>query len=135
MTYSPQLLAKYIQSQNINPTNKCFPIVGRINTITIYIYIQLQHIPPMYIFVLNIFWQQLYAVFACRICDFRVPIFQGPNLPHQHFPGAQFAGAQFAAKGPDLPGPNLPGPNLPGPNLPPSNFPGPNLPYPKFSGA
>ena len=60
-----------------------------------------------------------------RICDFRVPIFQGPNLPHQHFPGAQ-----FAAKGPDLPGPNLPGPNLP-----PSNFPGPNLPHPKFSGA
>ena len=39
LTYSPQLLAKYIQSQNINPTNKCFPIVGRINTITIYIYI------------------------------------------------------------------------------------------------
>ena len=32
----------------------------------IYIYIQLQHIPPMYIFVLNIFWQQLYAVFACQ---------------------------------------------------------------------
>ena len=53
-----------------------------------------------------------------RICDFRVPIFQGPYLPHQHFPGAQFAGArfagaQFAAKGPNLPGPNLPGPNLP----------------------
>ena len=43
-----------------------------------------------------------------RICDFRVPIFQGPYLPHQHFPGAQ-----FAAKGPNLPGPNLPGPNLP----------------------
>ena len=38
MTYSPQLLAKYIQSQNINLTNKCFSIVGRINTITIYIY-------------------------------------------------------------------------------------------------
>ena len=65
-----------------------------------------------------------------RICDFRVPIFQGPYLPHQHFPGAQFAGARFAAKGP-----NLPGPNLPGPDLPPTKFLGPNLPHPKFSGA
>ena len=70
-----------------------------------------------------------------RICDFRVPIFQGPYLPHQHFPGAQFAGARFAGARFAAKGPNLPGPNLPGPDLPPTKFLGPNLPHPKFSGA
>ena len=159
LTYSPQLLAKYIQSQNINPTNKCFPIVGRINTITIYIYIFNFNIFPQCIYLYWIYSGNNYMLYLrvslfCKtvfvtsgsqfsrgpIC--RTNIFQGPNLP-----------------GPDLPGPNLPprgpicrgpicrgpichhqifrGPicrtqNFPGPNLPGPNLPGPNLPGPNL---
>ena len=40
--------------------------------------------------------QQLAGNNQYDICDFKVPTFQGPNLPHQHFSGAQFAGARFA---------------------------------------
>ena len=120
LTYNPQLLAKYIQSQNINPTNKCFPIVGRINTITIYIYIQLQHIPPMYIFVLNIFWQH-YMLYL-RVSLFCKTVFVTS--------GSQFSRGPICRTN-IFQGPNLPGPDLPGPNLPPR---GP-IWHQKFSGA
>ena len=40
--------------------------------------------------------QQLAGNNQYDICDFKVPTFQGPNLPHQHFSGAQFSGAQNA---------------------------------------
>ena len=145
LTYSPQLLAKYIQSQNINPTNKCFPIVGRINTITIYIYNSIStYSPNVYICI-----EYILATIICCICVlvyFVKPYLwlQGPNFPGAQFAaptfsrgpicrqGAQFAGAQFATnkfsgaqfaapkifRGPICRGPNLPGPNLPGPNLP-----------------
>ena len=63
LTYSPQLLAKYIQSQNINPTNKCFPIVGRINTITIYIYIFNFNIFPQCIYLYWIYSGNNYMLY------------------------------------------------------------------------
>ena len=97
--------------------------------------------------------QQLAGNNQYDICDFKVPTFQGPNLPHQHFSGAQFAGARFAGaqfagaqyagaqftgdqyaeaqfSRDQLPGPNLPGPNIPGPNLPLKIARGPICPEP-----
>ena len=111
LTYSPQLLAKYIQSQNINPTNKCFPIVGRINTITIYIYIFNFNIFPQCIYLYWIYSGNNYMLYLrvslfcktvfvtsgsqfsrgpicrgpiCRSPNCRGPICQGPNLPTTH---------------------------------------------------
>ena len=90
------------------PIDICPQIVGRINTMTIN-KLNINIFPNVYICIGYI----LATIICCicvlvysynRICDFWVPIFQGPNLPHQHFPGAQFAGAQLAAPRPNLPG-------------------------------
>ena len=88
LTYSPQLLAKYIQSQNINPTNKCFPIVGRINTITIYIYIFNFNIFPQCIYLYWIYSGNNYMLYL-RVSLFCKTVFvtsgsqfsRGPNWP------------------------------------------------------
>ena len=76
------------------------PIVGRIYPITKYKF-NFNIFPNVYICIGYILATIICSICVLvdsynRICDVRVPILQGPNLPHQHFPGAQFAGAQSA---------------------------------------